>query len=185
MAAQSGEGMAEGLAEQAARSALRLFRPESPVIALGLAVNHLMSRPAFAQLRFGDWSRILVGQINRKHYRFVLDANDQVVGFLGWALTSREFAEAWVENRIGFSDADARDGNSVVFNAWSAATPNVNPFLLEAARQAVQGRDMIYFKRFYKDGTVRPVRIRVNDFITSHLERGVRVSTAETARELR
>lgn len=165
---------AEGLAEQAARSTMRLFRPDSPVIALGLAVNHLMAKPAFARLRFGDWSRILVGQINRKHYCFVVDANDQVVGFLGWALTSKELAEAWVENRGGFSDADAKDGNCIVFNAWSADTPNVNPFLLEAARQAAQGRDMIYFKRLYRDGTVRPVRLRVNDFVTGHLEGDLR-----------
>ena len=167
---------AEGPAEPTARSTMRLFRPESPVFALGLAVNHLMSRPAFAQLRFGDWSRILVGQINRKHYHFVLDANDRVVGFLGWAQTTTELAEDWVENRVNFSDAEARDGNAIVFNAWSAATPSVNPFLLEAARQAVQGSAMIYFKRLYKDGTVRPVRLSVNDFVTSHLDRRSRES---------
>src|SRR5262249_35047845 len=42
---------------------LKLFRPQNPYIALGLAVNHLMTKPAFANLRFGDWSRILTGQI--------------------------------------------------------------------------------------------------------------------------
>ena len=42
-------------------------------MALGLAVSHLMTKPAFANLRFGDWSRVLVGQINRKHYAFVVD----------------------------------------------------------------------------------------------------------------
>ena len=47
---------------------LRLFRPGSPYVALGLVVNHLLTKPAFANLRFGDWSRILVGQINRRHY---------------------------------------------------------------------------------------------------------------------
>ena len=52
----------------APRPDLELFQPESPYVALGLAVNHLMTKPAFANLRFGDWSRVLVGQINRKHY---------------------------------------------------------------------------------------------------------------------
>ena len=52
----------------APRPDLKVFRPQSPYVALGLAVNHLMTKPAFANLRFGDWSRILVGQINRKHY---------------------------------------------------------------------------------------------------------------------
>jgi hypothetical protein len=32
-----------------------------------------MTKQAFATLRFGDWSRILVGQINRKHYYFAVD----------------------------------------------------------------------------------------------------------------
>ena len=45
-----------------ARPELRVFRPDNPYVALGLAVNHLMTKPAFAALRFGEWSRILVGQ---------------------------------------------------------------------------------------------------------------------------
>lgn len=54
------------------REALRLFRPDSAVVALGLAVNHLMTKPAFARQAFGEWSRILVGQINRKLYCFAV-----------------------------------------------------------------------------------------------------------------
>ena len=69
-------------------SALRLFRPDSPIVALGLAVNYLMTKPAFARLSFGDWSRILVGQINRKHYYFVMD-DKKMQGFVGWALATR------------------------------------------------------------------------------------------------
>jgi hemolysin-activating ACP:hemolysin acyltransferase len=160
-----------GAAAQQRRPALRLFRPESPTVALGLAVSHLMTKPAFAQLKFGDWSRVLVGQINRKHYRFVLNDQDKVVGFLGWALTSRERAEAWVEGRGGFSDAEARDGDCIVFNAWSADSADVNPVLLAAAREAMRGRKMMYFKRLYDAGSTRPVRMRVNDFIERHLAR--------------
>jgi hypothetical protein len=51
---------------------LRLIRPNNPYVALGVAVNHLMGKPAFANLRFGDWSRALVGQINREHYYFAI-----------------------------------------------------------------------------------------------------------------
>jgi hypothetical protein len=47
----------------APREQLRVFRAKDPYIALGLAVSHLMTKPAFANLRFGDWSRILTGQI--------------------------------------------------------------------------------------------------------------------------
>lgn len=81
------------------REKLRVFRTKDPYIALGLAVSHLMTKPAFAKLPFGDWSRILTGQINRKHYYFAVDSKNQIQGFIGWALTSKEKAEAWVEGR--------------------------------------------------------------------------------------
>jgi hemolysin-activating ACP:hemolysin acyltransferase len=150
---------------------LKVLRPQSPFMALGLAVNHLMTKPAFAKLRFGDWSRILVGQINRKHYYFAVDSKNQIQGFMGWALTSKENAEAWVEGRGTLSFADSLDGDCVVFNAWAANTGKVNRLLLGEARKVIEGKDTVYFKRFYKDGSVRPARLRVNDFVAQHLRR--------------
>src|SRR5215831_8537006 len=150
---------------------LKVFRPQNPYVALGLAVNHLMTKPAFAKLRFGDWSRILVGQFNRKHYCFAVDSKNQVQGFMGWAVTSKEKAEAWVEGRGGLSFADSLDGDCVVFNAWAASTSKVNRFLLGEARKVVEGKDTVYFKRFYKHGSVRPARLRVNDLVAQHLRR--------------
>jgi hemolysin-activating ACP:hemolysin acyltransferase len=150
---------------------LKVFQPASPYIALGMAVSHLMTKPAFANLKFGDWSRVLTGQINRKHYCFVIDANNQIQGFVGWALASKEKAEAWVEGRGGLSFDDSRDGDCVIINAWTASTPEVNRFLVSQARRIVDGKDTVYFKRHYKDGSKRPVRLRVNDFVARHLQR--------------
>lgn len=160
---------ANGVTAKQAPAGLRLFRPDNPALALGLAVSHMMTKPAFARLRFGEWSRVLVGQINRRHYHFVLDGRGRVVGFLGWAYTSLARAEAWVEDRGTFSDDEARDGPGVIFNAWSADSPDVTPLLLEAARRAAVGHEMIYFKRYYKDGRSRPVRLGVTAFIAGHL----------------
>ena len=42
-----------------------------------------MNMPAFANLRFGHWSQTLVGQINRKHYYFVVDSKNKIQGFSG------------------------------------------------------------------------------------------------------
>jgi hemolysin-activating ACP:hemolysin acyltransferase len=155
-----------------ARPELRVFRPDSPYVALGLAVNHLMTKPAFAALRFGEWSRILVGQINRKHYYFVVDAKNQIQGFVGWAVTSRDKAEAWVEGRGGLSYEDSHGGDCIIFNAWAASSGKVNRFLLQqVARKIMVGKETVYFKRHYKDGTTRPVRLNVNDFVAGHLER--------------
>jgi hemolysin-activating ACP:hemolysin acyltransferase len=154
----------------AARPALRLFQPTNPAAALGLAVSHLMSKSAFAGLRFGAWSRVLAGQVNRGHYRLVVDPRDRVVGFLGWALTSETCAEAWLHGR-GFDGEEAADGPCVVFNAWSADTPEVHRFVLETARRVVRGRRRVYARRVYRDGRSRPVSMSVNAFVAGHLER--------------
>src|SRR5438445_4569741 len=96
--------------------ALRIVKPANAAAALGLAVSHLMVKPAFANLKFGDWSRILVGQINRGHYRFAIDAENRVQGFMGWALASHEHAEAWADGRRGLSFEDSQQGDCIVFN---------------------------------------------------------------------
>ena len=159
---------------------LRVVRHERPATALGLAVTHLMAEPAFASLKFGDLSRALVGQIKRKRYCFVVDSENQIQGFLGWAITTKEHAEAWVEGRSVFSSEDSMEGDSVVINAWAATSQKVNRVLLEHARKLVVGKEMLYFKRSYKDGAKRPARLRVNDFVARHLERtGPRASPNE------
>jgi hemolysin-activating ACP:hemolysin acyltransferase len=165
----------------APRTELRLFRPDKPAAALGMAVNYLMTKPAFANLRFGDWSRILVGQINRGHYCFALDGANRVQGFVGWALTTRDKAEAWVEGLRGLSYEDSKAGDCVVFNAWSAESASVHRFLVDQARTLVSGKETLYFKRHYKDGTTRPVRLNVNDFVARHVDRKAAALAASRA----
>jgi hemolysin-activating ACP:hemolysin acyltransferase len=119
---------------------LRIFKPANPAAALGLAVSHLMVKPAFANLKFGDWSRILVGQINRGHYCFAVDENNDVQGFMGWALATREKAEAWVEGRRGLTFEDSREGECMVINAWSASSNRATRFLLVEARRIARDK---------------------------------------------
>lgn len=149
----------------------RVVRPDNPYLALGLAVNHLMTKPAFAKLGFGEWSRILVGQINRKHFCFVVDAKNQVQGFLGWALATKEHAEAWYEGRGALSYQDSLQGDCIVFNAWASSGAAVNRLLLHEARKAMTGKETAYFKRHYKDGTTRASRVTVNEFVGQHIDR--------------
>lgn len=151
---------------------LRIFKPANPAAALGLAVSHLMVKPAFASLKFGDWSRILVGQINRGHYCFAVNEKNEVQGFMGWALATREHAEAWVEGRRGLTFEDSRDGDCMVINAWSAASTGVTRFLLAEARRIARDKTTVYFKRHYKNGSTRPARLAVNSFVDAHLARG-------------
>jgi hemolysin-activating ACP:hemolysin acyltransferase len=155
--------------------ALRIYRPANAAAALGLAVSHLMTKPAFANLKFGDWSRILVGQINRGHYCFALDADNQVQGFMGWALATQEHAEAWVEGKRGLSFEDSKAGDCMIINAWSATSTKVTRFLLAEARRIGNDKTTVYFKRHYKDGSTRPARVAVNSFVGTHLARGAEV----------
>jgi hemolysin-activating ACP:hemolysin acyltransferase len=153
--------------------ALRIVKPTNAAAALGLAVNHLMLKPAFAALRFGDWSRILVGQVNRGHYCFAMDGRNQVQGFLGWAFASQEHAQAWAEGRRALAFEDCIDGDCMVINAWSANSTSVSRFLLAEARRIAGGKAAVYFKRHYRDGSTRPARLAINPFVRSHIARSV------------
>jgi hemolysin-activating ACP:hemolysin acyltransferase len=160
--ASMAEACAPAPAADAPAAGLRLFRPRDPLVALGLAVNHLMSKPAFAQQRFGAWARVLVGQINRGHCCFVLDPANNVVGFLGWAFASEDAAEAWLEGRKSFADEGSPGGDCMIINGWAADTAAVNRILHNAARRAARGKRFVFFKRFYGSGTVRRMRMPVN-----------------------
>ncbi len=160
-----------------------VFRPRQPQAALGFAVAHLMTKPAFANLRFGDWSRILAGQINRGHYALVVDKTDNVHGFAGWGMTTRDKAEAWVEGKGGLSYEDCLGGECIVFNAWSANDFRVHRFMVDEARKLISGKQTMYFKRYYADGSTRPVRLNVNDFVNTHISRKLH-NTQSTSEDL-
>jgi hemolysin-activating ACP:hemolysin acyltransferase len=147
--------------------ALRLFQHPNPAAALGLAVGHLMTKPAFARLSFGSWSRVLVGQINRKHYHLALDPAGRTVGFLGWAISDETTAEAWLAGVD--TPAGAESGDCLIINAWSAETHAANHLLLDAARQAGAGHRLIFFRRHYPDGTTRLGKLATPDFMHGKL----------------
>jgi hemolysin-activating ACP:hemolysin acyltransferase len=165
---------AGGPQEAAPRIKYQVYIPDNPQFALGLAVSHLMTKPAFANLKFGEWSRILVGQINRRHYAFAVDPARRVVGFAGWALTTRGKAEDWVEGRRPLNYEDSLAGECLVFNCWAADNFRVHRFMVDEARKLIADKETMYFKRYYKDGTSRPVRLNVNEFVDDHIERKAR-----------
>jgi hemolysin-activating ACP:hemolysin acyltransferase len=141
--------------------------PRSPHEALGMAVSYLMVDPSFARLSFGHWARVLTGQINRGHYLFVANGK-RIVGFAGWALTTADKAEAWLAGReLAFGDSMA--GPSMVINAWKAETPEAQRFIVDTMRTMHVTGEAVYFKRVYKDGRVRPMRLNVNDQVALHL----------------
>ena len=146
---------------------LKALRPGNPVFALGLAVDYLMTKTPFSNLKFGDWSRVLTGQINRNHYFFVMQ-DGRAVGFCGWAFADRSEGEAWLSGKSVELD-DASTGDSLIINIWEAASNEVNDFMRAQMRKIGRDKQMLYARRVSKDGSVRPVRLKVNQFVGSHI----------------
>jgi hemolysin-activating ACP:hemolysin acyltransferase len=139
---------------------------DNAATALGIAASYLMTRPAFARLAFGHWTRVLAGQINRGHYVFVYQ-DDDVVGFAGWALASAQDAEAWLDGDSGSPPNGGRDGDCIVVNAWAASTPAAHRVLVDHVHRVAAGKRAVYAKRIYRDRRSRPLR-RVNQFAQQH-----------------
>jgi Flp pilus assembly protein TadD/hemolysin-activating ACP:hemolysin acyltransferase len=150
---------------------LSAWKANSRAASLGLAVEFLIKKPVFAKLKFGEWSQVLIGQINRGHYFFVVDQHRRIHGFLGWALTHQHLAEQWVEGRSALRNEECREGDCVILNAWAADTHRGNRFILDTVRTLFAGKRAVYFKRYYPDGRMRPMRLAGNDFVAGHLER--------------
>lgn len=114
-----------------------------------------MTKPAFARLPFGHWSRVLVGQINRGHYLIAADS-ERIVGFLGWALATEEKGDMWLTGSHELAFEDSKAGEILLINAWASETNDVTQVILERLREIVYSQKMVYFKRFYPDGRTRP-----------------------------
>ncbi len=158
-----------------AKDELRLsaWRPKDAAASLGLAVEFLSKKPAFAKLQFGEWSQVLFYQVVRGHFFFVVDQDRRVRGFLGWALTPQALAEQWVEGRAGLRNDECRDGDCVIVNAFAADTVGANRFIVDTMRKLFASKRTLYFKRHYPDGRTRPTRLSVNEFVAGHLARSV------------
>ena len=156
-----GPDVADGQRAGGDETAFKAWRPNSPAASVGLAVEYLSKKPAFAKLPFGEWSQTLFYQVARGHYFFVVDQNQRIRGFVGWALTDQRRAELWLEGRSGLSNDECLEGDSVIINAWSADATGVNAFMRGAVRKLFGRRRAVYFKRHYPDGRERPVRLTI------------------------
>jgi len=153
---------------------LTAWKPKDKAACLGLAVEFLSKMPAFARLQFGEWSQVLFYQVARAHFFFVVDQDQRVRGFLGWALTDQALAEQWVQGRAGLRNEQCLEGDCVIINAFAAETTEANHFIVETMRGLFASKRMLYFKRHYPDGRTRPARLSVNKFVAFHLARSGR-----------
>ena len=143
--------------------AITAFQDKNPVMGMGRAVGHLMTFPEFAAMRFGNLSRLIAGQVNRKHYFFLLQ-EQKIVGYCGWALTSIEDADAWLDENRPVSFVAGMEGPCCVINIWQASTPGANRAIARILRTTLSDQTHLYARRFYADGRVRRVRLNVNQY---------------------
>ncbi len=128
-------------------------------VGLGIAARLMLGQPAFAGLPFGPWMGTMLAQAERGHVRFFLDADETVRGFFGYGLCSRTDAEAWAFRDARLDGARCREGPCMIVNAWIGLEPAVRPAMVAEARHLTADKEAFYFKRFYPDGRVRPVRL--------------------------
>jgi hypothetical protein len=51
--------------------------------------------------------------------------------------------------------------------------------MVDEARKIIRDKQTVYFKRYYNDGTTRPVRLNVNDFVGTHVDRKLTAAEPE------
>jgi hypothetical protein len=158
----TGPGGVEAVRRQEAREGHRATRDKNPFAACGRTVSYLMSVPNLARLPFGQLSKLIVGQINRGHYFFIVDPSSAICGYCGWMQTTHAEAKAWLERNADMSGGNTLDGPVCVVNLWQASSPKVNAVIIGALRSILHpATELIVAKRFYPDGTIRPVRIPI------------------------
>jgi len=143
--------------------AFRVVKPQNQTYALGLSIEVTARHDAYGGIPFAEWVQILVGQIARNHYFFVIDGSGNVVGYAGWAVADRDEAVAWLEKGKALPHDRCREGDCVILNAWVADNAAVRNFMIEHAGAELDGQKMLFAKRVYPDGKVRAVKLPVDE----------------------
>ena len=148
----------------------RLTRAADPYAAVARAVEFCARHDAFAARPFGHWAKVLIGQVNRGHYRFATETGAEgpaprIVGFAGWFHASRASAERWLADEA--CPAHDPRGDCVVLNAVAAESAEVLRLLSGSLHLMRPGPFTLYAKRLYADGRVRPIRLPVAGHATA------------------
>lgn len=148
------------MASERAEGAITVGQAQDPYRGLGIAIEYLMAAPAFARQPFGVWSRILVGQINRKHYA-IARRGGHTVGFAGYGRCAPGIAERWLTQQVEPTSKECSAGPVLLLNAWMSDNDAVARKMRAWLHAANSDATMLVGKRFYADGRVRPVRLNL------------------------
>lgn len=138
---------------------MRMGLGSDPHAAAGQAMVLMARHPEFGDLSFRQMASLIIGQVNRKHYRFVLRGGAPV-GFVGWALCSEAAGRRWLLHNDASAVGDGRQGDCVVLNHWLADGPEMNAFIIAQMLQILPAQRLLFARRRYADGRTRPVVLR-------------------------
>ena len=162
---------------------LRAWRPKDPAASLGLAVEFLSKKPAFARAEI----RRLVAStssIRSLADTFSLSSTTRSKGpripRLG-ANGSQALAEQSVEGRAGLQQRGVPRRRLRHCQRLRRRYGRRSRFIVDTMRKLFAGKRTLYFKRHYPDGRTRPTRLSVNDFVAGHAARAGRRGRAESS----
>ncbi|MEM9682586.1 MAG: toxin-activating lysine-acyltransferase [Pseudomonadota bacterium] len=133
--------------DQSAAAPMQCRQFKDPVMALGRATNLLMRTDPFASFEFGRFSKVLQGQIRRRHYVFTL-AEGVPVGYAGWALCNEDIARAWIEERSVPTFEQCRSGDTWVGITFYAASREVCFFQSRFLRRRYPGMKVMTIRDY-------------------------------------
>ena len=128
--------------------------------ALGFIVEYISFSEIFGGQAFGDWSRQIMGQINRNHYLLAWRSG-RVVGFVGWSRCDRQQAKMWLEGRHDDASDLFKHGPCLIINIWMADDKKVTNFLRKCLREEAENIELVFAKRALKCGGWRKICLKV------------------------
>lgn len=120
---------------------------QRPMLALGIAANLLRRKPPFSNFNFGRMTGVLIGQIRRNHY-LISFRNGQPVGYVGWAVTTTEIAERWLNEGYTPKYHECITGDCCVLLTVYSESPDITLYEIRQARRRYPNH-RIYFMRDY------------------------------------
>jgi hypothetical protein len=120
--------------------------PPNPV-SLGLVCNFIAHYPPFDGYEFGRMVKTLLYQLEQQTH-LVCSIDDTIVAYLGWVVTSREIAEAWVANDGPLNPDPA--GSAVAATVMATrSSSHILPLIKEAKLHNLD--KSVYWKRDFID----------------------------------
>jgi hemolysin-activating ACP:hemolysin acyltransferase len=137
---------------------LTVGRFHEPFQALGRIVHFLRDAQPFASYQFGAFVATVAGQVERGHYLVVLH-DEQVVGYLGYALCDERIAQAWLEGRYVPTLEECRRGDVLVAMTMHTASREVFSFLIREGRTLLPKVKTVFRRHYGQDKPERLGRI--------------------------